>query len=81
MIAGANNLWEIIKLGKHMFLRWLKSLCSKYSNLIVNSLRNEFFRVTIIAVEAPKEIVAAIFQVEKSVRREVVQACDPQRKV
>jgi hypothetical protein len=54
MIASANNLWEIIKLGKYMFLRWLKPLSSKYSNLIVNSLGNELFGVTIVAVEAPK---------------------------
>jgi hypothetical protein len=76
MIARADNLRKIIKLREDVFLCWLEPFCGKYSNLVVNSLRNKISRVTLCATETTKKVIAPILKVEKPVRNKIAQACD-----
>jgi hypothetical protein len=81
VVTCTNNLWKIIKLREDMFFCWFESFCGKDSNLVVNSLRDEFFRVSLFATEPFKKFVASILEVEEAVRNEIIQACNPQSKI
>ena len=55
---------------------WLEAICGKDSNLVVNSLRNEFFEMILFAAEPFEKIIASILEVEEAVRNKITQACD-----
>jgi hypothetical protein len=64
-----------------MFFCWLETFCGKDSNLVVNSLRNEFFGMVLFDTEPFEKIIASILEVEEAVRNEIAQACDTKGKV
>jgi hypothetical protein len=51
-----------------VFFCWLEAICGKDSNLVVNSLRNEFFGMIFLAAEPFEKIIASILEVEEAVR-------------
>jgi hypothetical protein len=77
MITSPSDLRQIIELGEDVLLCWFEAFCGKYPNLVMDSLRNEIFKIAVFCIMALKKVVAPILEVKEAVRNEVVQACDP----